>query len=728
MTDPSGSTEEVNRGASDAQHRGGDWPIEDGTEDRLGRLGFAEAFAEEILVAPERGGFVIGLNGDWGSGKTSILNLAINAIGDRAHVTVFNPWLFSGTEALVLSFFAEIGAQVGSEGGKLKKLASQLASYGQLLAPVTAPVGAAGIVQVASEVVANATRAPSVYEQRAQISKRLAKLDKPLVVVIDDVDRLRPDEVKDIVRLVRLVGDFPNTVYVLAFDRGRVEQILGDDDAERGRAYLEKIVQVTHDVPVPRDPDVANLILKGLDGVIEGRVVGPLDPEVWANVFTFIVRPLVVTPRHARRYLEGIRFTLETVGDEVALADVLGLEAVRLMRPDVFVTLIEAADQLGYLEAAMPSYQGSGQSGPTPLDKSLAIDRQLTESISKFLFPASQRFWSNIHYGAEFALQWRLDRQVADTSVFRIYLERRLPDDVLPARFVEEVISKMNDADEIQLTVADLESPMLLDLISRISDAASKIPFDLEANFNDDPASSGLPVLLDQYERLPARGPGFFDFGPAIQVGRLTYRMLNRIEDVAYRASVAKAAFGRSKTLSAKHVITRIVGHRPNVGSGFLEAADATAMEDELRLAIQDADLEQLAKEPDLLLLAEILTETDEGRQTLAAGVEDDAFAAALLRVTTHDVTSRAIGSAATSNTKAMMWDELIKLFGDETVLGRRVAGLITRLANGWELPIRETEAIEIAGRYATGWRPNSFMDRLAASAQHVDAEDLGLQ
>ena len=82
---------------------------------------------------------------------------------------------------------------------------------------------------------------PSEYEEHEIIKRELEALDTQLVIVLDDVDRLRPDEVRDIVRLVRLFGDFPNTIYMLAFDRKRVEQCLGEDDGiERGCAYLEK--------------------------------------------------------------------------------------------------------------------------------------------------------------------------------------------------------------------------------------------------------------------------------------------------------------------------------------------------------------------------------------------------------------------------------------------------------------------------------------------------------
>ena len=69
---------------------------------------------------------------------------------------------------------------------------------------------------------------PSLYKQRLELEKALRKLERPIVIVVDDIDRLQEAEIRDIVRLVRLVGDFPNLVYLLAFDRVRVAKVLGD--------------------------------------------------------------------------------------------------------------------------------------------------------------------------------------------------------------------------------------------------------------------------------------------------------------------------------------------------------------------------------------------------------------------------------------------------------------------------------------------------------------------
>ena len=84
----------------------GDNPIKKPEDDVLGRAAVAQDFAEQILLLDVTEGAVVGVLGAWGSGKTSFVNLA------RTHwkknnipVLDFNPWMFSGTQQLVESFF-----------------------------------------------------------------------------------------------------------------------------------------------------------------------------------------------------------------------------------------------------------------------------------------------------------------------------------------------------------------------------------------------------------------------------------------------------------------------------------------------------------------------------------------------------------------------------------------------------------------------------------------------
>jgi len=91
----------------------GDNPIRHQEDDALGRLGMAKTFAQQVLTLDVAGGAVVGVLGPWGSGKTSFVNLAREEFRQQSvPILDFNPWMFSGAEQLVESFFVELSAQL----------------------------------------------------------------------------------------------------------------------------------------------------------------------------------------------------------------------------------------------------------------------------------------------------------------------------------------------------------------------------------------------------------------------------------------------------------------------------------------------------------------------------------------------------------------------------------------------------------------------------------------
>src|SRR5271157_1330466 len=101
-------------------HISADRPITTKSDDRLNRSGFASAIAKVIQHWRNKPSLVIGLFGDWGSGKSSIKNLVIEALsensGGRIPVVEFSPWQVSGQDILNDVFFREIGEALGKTG------------------------------------------------------------------------------------------------------------------------------------------------------------------------------------------------------------------------------------------------------------------------------------------------------------------------------------------------------------------------------------------------------------------------------------------------------------------------------------------------------------------------------------------------------------------------------------------------------------------------------------
>jgi predicted KAP-like P-loop ATPase len=297
----------------------GDNPIQRPEDDRLGRSSSARAFVQQLLGLDATEGVVVGVLGPWGSGKTSFINLTRGEFkSTNIAVLDFNPWMFSGAQQLVEAFFLELGAQLKVKPG-LGEIGEDLQQYGEAFSaiawlPLVGPWLARGreLAKIAGKILAR--RKDGVGGRRARLRVALGKLNKPIVVVIDDIDRLSTSEIRDVFKLVRLTASFPNMVYLVAFDRGRVETALSEEGVP-GRDYLEKILQVVLDLPAVPDRILSGQVFAALDAAlapIEGA--GELDSQVWPDVFMEIVKPLIKNMRDVRRYAAAIRGTVSALG------------------------------------------------------------------------------------------------------------------------------------------------------------------------------------------------------------------------------------------------------------------------------------------------------------------------------------------------------------------------------------------------------------------------------
>ena len=180
-------------------------------------------------MAPSEG-IVLAINGPWGSGKTSAVNMALEALEDlqrgtddgrKIEVVCFNPWWFSAQEDLVRAFFHDVAATL-EHTGISKRVVEELKAVGRrasgakdlLLAGLELAPGGAVVKGVAGGALDIAGKAAgggkSLAAERDALCDALRTQSKRILVVIDDVDRLPPDEARQIFRMVKSVADLPN--------------------------------------------------------------------------------------------------------------------------------------------------------------------------------------------------------------------------------------------------------------------------------------------------------------------------------------------------------------------------------------------------------------------------------------------------------------------------------------------------------------------------------------
>ncbi|MXX25458.1 MAG: AAA family ATPase, partial [Caldilineaceae bacterium SB0668_bin_21] len=429
-----------------------DRPVEHRQQDRLGRRSFAEAIARQVRVIPAEHGFTIAVMGEWGSGKTSVLNMVAETLEEEEDATAvlrFNPWLFGGANDLVTLFFRELGAQLGQDRfDRLKGVAKALAELGQVLVPKSP------IVRLAAKLTDRWTEQPSLHDKRQKLREALAASDSRVVVLIDDIDRLEDSETRDLMRLVRLTSDLPNVVFLLAFDSRHVARSLGENEME-GQRYLDKIVQVSYDLPNIHETILPGMFFSWLEELIRGRDFAQLDSEVWARAFYDVIKPLLGNLRDVKRYLYSIPVTLDTVGQEVALADLFSLEAVRILRPSMFNDLRAHAEYLVHPGSGSQLWlNAEARDRETEEILSAMLERAgdervILSSVLAILFPATQGFLGRSSYGQNWIASWRRQRRVACEEVLHIYLQAGLDEGTIPSREVQELVEALTDEEKL---------------------------------------------------------------------------------------------------------------------------------------------------------------------------------------------------------------------------------------------------------------------------------------
>ena len=672
----------------------GDRPIENADEDLLERKGLVAAISRTVERAPADG-FVIGLASPWGEGKSSVLNLVAKRVTDdgTAQVIRFNPWLFAEADDLLERFFSEFAAQVKLRGDKAgDRLARALGRYGQAAAPLTV-IPAAGIpVEVSRRLAlggAELLRAgTSLQKRRDNLKRALKAIDCPVLVIIDDLDRLQSHrEVAEMVRLIRLVGDLPRVTYLIAYDRPIIARALGDGKKLRGDRYLEKIVQAVFELPpIRRD------LLENVLGEAAQQAVAAADVYVSRQRLTSLqiagLYRLFRNLRDVRRFASALTAVVAAVGDEVDLADVFALESLRLIQPNVFAWITENVDFLtGHHSDVVEALRERNSDASRRIE---ALDKASTRpdvvrDLVRELFPAAAKHLGGSNYDtSSFQGQWRRERRVAHYDVLVTYMERGLPGGALPAGVVEHALRQLDDRGALHQLLSDISSSDFQRLLERLTDYEGV--FELH---HPEIAVDGLAATT--FRLHPEPSPGLSS-DPHSALWRVVLRILRTRQQAEIEAIVDRTDL---PSLSARAYLLHLL--RPNTedGLGLVSEEWAAAHEKQVADSILDASPEALSGERELgyLLLLAGRVAHDRTAARINELIGDPVF---LIRWLAESMLEK---SGTYGLARLLPWSELTKIVDHASL-----ADAVGALDESWVVDRgddREQQALEQAKHYA---------------------------
>ena len=543
-------------------------------------------------------------------------------------------------------------------------------------------------------------RKEGVGDRRAKAEKALNALDKPIIVVLDDIDRLTTSEIRDIFKLVRMTANFPNIIYIVVFDRKRVEAALAEQGIP-GRDYLEKILQIAVDLPAVPIHVLNKQILETIDKALS-RIdnPGPFDEHVWLDVFMEIIRPLIRNMRDVRRYAAAIQGTVRELDGQIALVDVLALEAVRVFLPDVFSHMHEAVDGL---TTTSDSYSGREE----PQHLKAQIDRLIKEAgdshgdviraMVERLFPGGQRHVGGSHYRSDWENRWLRERRVAHKDILCLYLERNVGEGLQAFTDAEQAWERMADRSSLDSYLCSLDAERLQDVISSLEAYEDK--------FAPEHVVPGAIVLLNLLPKLPERQRGMFEFDPQMVVGRVVYRLLRSLKTPDAVETAVREILPELTTLSAKFALLTIVGYREHAGHKLVSEPVASQLEQDWRAEVRSATVDALAEECDLFRVL-LCAKRDAAPAEPPLDIADSPrVTLALLQSARSEVRSYAMGSRAVRRSLRLAWNVLIELYGNENILRERIEHLKATQPEGVD------ELLQLADKYLGGWRPGDLDD-----------------
>ncbi|AXT49489.1 hypothetical protein D1818_01130 [Aquimarina sp. BL5] len=178
--------------------------------------------------------FSIGINAVWGYGKTTFLerfNQRIKEENPKAVVFWYKLWRNDGDTAIIENFFNELKKQLNPHSGEFSNTISK---YVDTIVAYTPDM----IQKIASTGKSILNEDETLEEYHNNINAGIKKIDKQIIVLLDDLDRLDENEILQSFKLIRTLADFNNVIFIAGYHRKYVTDSIEKEN------YIDKIFNV----------------------------------------------------------------------------------------------------------------------------------------------------------------------------------------------------------------------------------------------------------------------------------------------------------------------------------------------------------------------------------------------------------------------------------------------------------------------------------------------------
>lgn len=545
-----------------------DRPIFTSEQDRLGRAVFAKYLARCILDHENKESVVIGLYGSWGTGKTSIINLALEELRSAANnmfdderpiILNFSAWSYSGQNQLIYSFFRRLSSEMRHFPylENSEPIIHLLELYISFFTHKPVPVSLQPKQDFLQKILAPASNETAygwesgrdLTQVKAELNALLSKQKHKFIIFIDNISRLEDQEIKQIFQIVKSMGDFVHTLYVLALDKNHIQQALNRIQGD-GVDYLEKIIQLPFDVPSISKQDLEGILLDRLKKVFSLVSPETWDSHYWADIYYSTLKHFFENCRDITRYVNTLSFSLAHVKDVVNPVDFFALTALYVFEPNVYYGIRDNKDLFtDLIDTVYPFDQEKLAEDKLRceeiLNRAEKIPSDLLQKFLMRLFPRLHSIYQSsltsenvkIYHSETLA---RKNRRICSPDMFDVYFRLSIPSGHIAESEMNTILALTHDEEGFALALLRLNQDdriiKFLDLLD--STAIQKIPTRY--------VSHVINALMDSADLFPEGEESPLSFNTPMRIHRIFYQLLKRFDThekrfILFRDAITKA-------------------------------------------------------------------------------------------------------------------------------------------------------------------------------------------
>lgn len=280
--------------------------------------------------------FVISLEGAWGIGKTTILNIVVARIKENHEDVIiirdFDPWTYNDECSMFRAMFDIIlrESKMKYSIAKANKLIDDL--YGLLFENKQ-------MKGFKNFNIFKRNDDLNISNIKRMVNNYLEVNNKKIIFIIDNLDRASNDNINLIFKLVNNVFDFKYVTYVLAYDEDRIKKVL-EENLTMDYDYLKKVIQLQIKVPEIQTNVKKDVVNKCVSNLLALYGVNKDELKQY-DTFIGSLSDIIGDIRDFKRFLNSVMSFAYRSHKHLNPVDIVGIEVIKIYNYKLYKSILE---------------------------------------------------------------------------------------------------------------------------------------------------------------------------------------------------------------------------------------------------------------------------------------------------------------------------------------------------------------------------------------------------